>query len=189
MEKEPHVFEEDDEAFLRSLNALLEEPEPQETQAPQDAPMPKKPQVGKKRMPPKTGGFWKKLGIGTAIAAAVALDKIHALGAKAAVSVKPNTPASAVLPFLDKVDMILVMTVEPGFGGQSFLENQMEKLAALGALCAERNPECLLEVDGGVNAQTGALCRQSGANVLVAGSAFFKAKDKAAFVKEIEAAV
>ena len=119
----------------------------------------------------------------------LALDKIHALGAKAAVSVKPNTPASAVLPFLDKVDMILVMTVEPGFGGQSFLENQMEKLAALRALCAERNPECLLEVDGGVNAQTGALCRQSGANVLVAGSAFFKAKDKAAFVKEIEAAV
>ena len=73
MEKEPHVFEEDDEAFLRSLKALLEEPEPQETQAPQDAPMPKKPQVGKKKMPPKTGGFWKKLGIGTAIAAAVAL--------------------------------------------------------------------------------------------------------------------
>lgn len=73
MEKEPHVFEEDDEAFLRSLNALLEEPEPQETQAPQDAPMSKKPQVGKKKMPPKTGGFWKKLGIGVAIAAAVAL--------------------------------------------------------------------------------------------------------------------
>lgn len=73
MEKEPHVFEEDDEAFLRSLNALLEEPEPQETQPPRDAPMPRKPQVGKKKMPPKTGGFWKKLGIGTAIAAAVAL--------------------------------------------------------------------------------------------------------------------
>ena len=73
MEKEPHVFEEDDEAFLRSLNALLEEPEPQETQAPQNAPMPKKPQDGKKKMPPKAGGFWKKLGIGTAIAAAVAL--------------------------------------------------------------------------------------------------------------------
>lgn len=73
MEKEPHVFEEDDEAFLRSLNALLEEPEPQETQPPQDAPMPKKPQAGNKKMPPKTGGFWKKLGIGAAIAAAVAL--------------------------------------------------------------------------------------------------------------------
>ena len=73
MEKEPHVFEEDDESFLRSLNALLEEPEPQETQAPQAAPMPTKPQVGKKKMPPKPGGFWKKLGIGVAIAAAVAL--------------------------------------------------------------------------------------------------------------------
>lgn len=118
-----------------------------------------------------------------------ALKKIRANGVRAAVSVKPKTPAEAVLPFLPYCDLILVMTVEPGFGGQSFLENQMEKLAALGALCAERNPECLLEVDGGVNAQTGALCRQSGANVLVAGSAFFKAKDKAAFVKEIEAAV
>lgn len=73
MEKEPHVFEEDDEAFLRSLNALLEEPEPQGTQPPQEAPMPKKPQAGNKKMPPKTGGFWKKLGIGAAIAAAVAL--------------------------------------------------------------------------------------------------------------------
>lgn len=118
-----------------------------------------------------------------------ALKMIRRKGVRAAVSIKPGTPASAVDPYMDLMDMILVMTVEPGFGGQSFLENQMEKLAALGALCAERNPECLLEVDGGVNAQTGALCRQSGANVLVAGSAFFKAKDKAAFVKEIEAAV
>lgn len=118
-----------------------------------------------------------------------ALKMIRRKGVRAAVSIKPGTPASAVDPYMDLMDMILVMTVEPGFGGQSFLENQMEKLAALGALCAERNPECLLEVDGGVNAQTGALCRQSGANVLVAGSAFFKAKDKAAFVKEIEATV
>ena len=85
MEKEPHVFEEDDEAFLRSLNALLEEPEPQETQAPQNAPMPKKPQDGKKKMPPKAGGFWKKLGIGTAIAAAVALA--CALGIPAVTSI------------------------------------------------------------------------------------------------------
>ena len=118
-----------------------------------------------------------------------AIDKIHAKGKKAGVVLKPGTPAEAVLPYVEKVELILVMTVEPGFGGQSFLENQMEKLAALRALCAERNPECLLEVDGGVNAQTGALCKQSGANVLVAGSAFFKAKDRAAFVKEIEAAV
>lgn len=116
----------------------------------------------------------------------LALDKIHALGKKAAVSVKPNTPAQAVLPYLDKVDMILVMTVEPGFGGQSFMENQMEKLSALRDLCAARNPGCLLEVDGGVNAETGELCKGNGARVLVAGSAFFKAEDKTAFVKAIE---
>lgn len=116
----------------------------------------------------------------------LALEKIHAMGAKAAVSLKPGTPAQAALPYLDKVDMILVMTVEPGFGGQSFMEDQMEKLSALHDLCRERNPECLLEVDGGVNAATGALCKQNGAQVLVAGSAFFKAEDKAAFVRAIE---
>ena len=116
----------------------------------------------------------------------LALEKIHAMGAKAAVSLKPGTPAQAALPYLDKVDMILVMTVEPGFGGQSFMADQMEKLSALRALCRERNPECLLEVDGGVNAATGALCKQNGAQVLVAGSAFFKAEDKAAFVRAIE---
>ena len=116
----------------------------------------------------------------------LALDKIHAMGAKAAVSVKPNTPAEAVKPYLSKVDMILVMTVEPGFGGQSFMENQMEKLAALKALCDRENPRCLLEVDGGVNLVTAEMCKHSGAQVLVAGSAFFKAEDKKAFVKAVE---
>ena len=116
----------------------------------------------------------------------LALDKIQALGKKCAVSVKPGTPAEAVLPYLDRVDMILVMTVEPGFGGQSFMEGQMPKLRALRALCAEKNPACLLEVDGGVNLQTAAVCKASGANVLVAGSAFFKAEDKAAFVRAVE---
>ena len=116
----------------------------------------------------------------------LALDKIHAMGAKAAVSVKPNTPAEAVKPYLSKVDMILVMTVDPGFGGQSFMENQMEKLAALKALCDRENPRCLLEVDGGVNLVTAETCKHSGAQVLVAGSAFFKAEDKEAFVKAVE---
>ena len=116
----------------------------------------------------------------------LALEKIHALGAKAAVSVKPNTPAEAVEPYLTKVDMILVMTVEPGFGGQSFLENQMEKLAKLKEMCAASNPGCLLEVDGGVNLQTAEVCKRSGAQVLVAGSAFFKAEDKRGFVEAVE---
>ena len=116
----------------------------------------------------------------------LALEKIHALGAKAAVSVKPNTPAQAVLPYIDRVDRILVMTVEPGFGGQSFMENQMEKLSALRQLCRERNPQCLLEVDGGVNRDTAKLCKANGAQVLVAGSAFFKAEDKKGFVEDVE---
>ena len=116
----------------------------------------------------------------------LALEKIHAMGAKAAVSVKPNTPAQAVLPYLDRVDMILVMTVEPGFGGQSFMENQMEKLSTLRQLCRERNPRCLLEVDGGVNRDTAKLCKANGAQVLVAGSAFFKAEDKKGFVEDVE---
>ena len=116
----------------------------------------------------------------------LALDKIRALGKKCAVSLKPGTPAEAVLPYLDRVDMILVMTVEPGFGGQSFMENQMPKLRALRDLCAEKNPNCLLEVDGGVNLQTAVVCKASGADVMVAGSAFFKAEDKAAFVRTVE---
>ena len=116
----------------------------------------------------------------------LALDKIHALGKKCAVSLKPGTPAEAVLPYLDRVDMILVMTVEPGFGGQSFMEDQMPKLRALWDLCAGKTPNCLLEVDGGVNLQTAVACKASGADVLVAGSAFFKAADKAAFVRAVE---
>lgn len=116
----------------------------------------------------------------------LALDKIHAMGAKAAVSVKPNTPAEAVKPYLSKVDMILVMTVEPGFGGQSFMADMMPKVSEIRRYIDARNPACELEVDGGVNAQTARLCTAAGANVLVAGSAFFKAEDKAAFVKAIK---
>lgn len=115
----------------------------------------------------------------------LALDKIHALGAKAAVSVKPNTPASAVLPFLDKVDMILVMTVEPGFGGQKFMTDQMPKVAAIRKLINERNPACELEVDGGVAPDTCQTCIDAGANVLVAGSAVYKAEDIPARIKEL----
>ena len=118
----------------------------------------------------------------------LALDKIHALGKKAAVSVKPNTPAQAVLPYLDKVDMILVMTVEPGFGGQSFMENQMEKLSALRDLCAARNPGCLLEVDGGINFKTAPLVKAAGANVLVAGSGIYGQEDRAAAIQALREA-
>jgi ribulose-phosphate 3-epimerase len=115
-----------------------------------------------------------------------ALDKIHALGCKAGVVLKPRTPAEAAIPYLEKCDMILVMTVEPGFGGQKFMADMMPKVRKLRSMLDEVNPGCLLEVDGGVDAQTCSVCKENGANVLVAGSAYFKAPDRAAFVKEIQ---
>ena len=115
-----------------------------------------------------------------------ALDKIRALGCKAAISLKPKTPAEAAIPYLQKCDMILVMTVEPGFGGQRFMHGMMPKLNKLRRMVDEVNPGCILAVDGGVDANTHSLCKQNGANMLVAGSAYFKAKDRAAFVKMIQ---
>ena len=115
-----------------------------------------------------------------------ALRRIRENGVRAAISVKPKTPAEAVLPYLPYCDLILVMTVEPGFGGQSFMADMMPKVSEIRRYIDARNPACELEVDGGVNAQTARLCTAAGANVLVAGSAFFKAEDKAAFVKAIK---
>ena len=115
-----------------------------------------------------------------------ALDKIHALGCKAGIVLKPKTPAEAAIPYLEKCDMILVMTVEPGFGGQSFMADQMPKVAQLKEWMEDINPDCLIEVDGGVDANTHAICKENGANVLVAGSAYFKAADRAAFVKLVQ---
>lgn len=116
-----------------------------------------------------------------------ALDRIQALGAKPAISLKPGTPAEAAKPFLEKCAMILVMTVEPGFGGQKFMADMMGKLRTLRTWLDEVNPACLLEVDGGVDAVTAPICKENGAEVLVAGSAYFKAADKSAFVKHIQA--
>ncbi len=116
-----------------------------------------------------------------------ALDKIHALGCKAGIVLKPRTPAEAAIPYLSKCDLILVMTVEPGFGGQKFMADMMPKLKALRAMLEEVNPGCLLEVDGGVDANTCGICKENGADVLVAGSAYFKAADRTAFVKAIQA--
>ena len=116
-----------------------------------------------------------------------ALDKIHAMGAKAGIVLKPKTPVEAAIPYLEKCDMILVMTVEPGFGGQSFMADQMPKVAQLREWLDDVNPECLVEVDGGVDLKTAPVCKEAGAQVLVSGSAYFKAADKPAFVREIQA--
>ena len=102
-----------------------------------------------------------------------AIDKIHAKGKKAGVVIK----ASAVLPFIDKVELILVMTVEPGFGGQKFMADMMPKVQTVRGYIDALNPACELEVDGGVDAQTCKLCIAAGANVLVAGSSVYKSAD------------
>ena len=115
-----------------------------------------------------------------------ALEKIHAKGKRAGIVLKPNTRAEAALPYLKACDIVLVMTVEPGFGGQSFMADMMPKVQAIRAYIDEQNPDCELEVDGGVNEQTAKICTAAGANVLVAGSAFFKAEDKAAFVRAVK---
>ena len=87
-----------------------------------------------------------------------------------------------MLPYLPLCSLILVMTVEPGFGGQSFMADMMPKVQAIRSCIDARNPACELEVDGGINEQTGKICTAAGANVLVAGSAYFQAPDRAAFV-------
>ena len=115
-----------------------------------------------------------------------ALEKIKAMGVRAAISIKPNTPAEAVLPFIHLCDMILVMTVEPGFGGQSFKEEVMPKLKAVRGYIDQMNPGCELEIDGGVNYTTAELGKANGANVLVAGSAFFNAPNPLAFAHTIK---
>ncbi len=115
-----------------------------------------------------------------------ALDKIHALGCKAGIVLKPKTPAEAAIPYLEKCDMILIMTVEPGFGGQKFMADMMPKVKKLRAMLDKVNPACVLEVDGGVDAETHAVCKENGAEVLVAGSAYFKATDREEFVKIIQ---
>ncbi len=115
-----------------------------------------------------------------------ALELIRSMGVKPGIVVKPNTPAEAIAEFLPLVDLVLVMTVEPGFGGQKFMANMMPKVKQLRAMLDEVNPGCYLEVDGGVDLETGEICKANGANVLVAGSAFYKAADKKAFVQKIE---
>lgn len=115
-----------------------------------------------------------------------AIAKAHELGKKAGVTVKPKTPAEAVLPFINEVELVLVMTVEPGFGGQSFMYDQLEKIKKIRAIIDENNPACELEADGGIDAVTAPLARDAGCNVLVAGSAVFGKPDRAAAIKAIK---
>lgn len=115
------------------------------------------------------------------------LELIRSMGVKPGIVVKPKTPAEDIAEFLPMVDMVLVMTVEPGFGGQKFMADMMPKLKHLRTMLDEVNPACHLEVDGGVDLNTMITCKENGADVLVAGSAYFGSADKAAFTKAMEA--
>ena len=114
-----------------------------------------------------------------------AIKRAKELGKKTGITVKPKTPAEAVMPFIELVDLILVMTVEPGFGGQSFMYDQLPKIAEIRRLIDLHNPSCELEVDGGVDAKTAKLVKEAGADVLVAGSAVFGKADRAEAINAI----
>lgn len=115
------------------------------------------------------------------------LQVIRGLGKKAGVSLNPSTPAAAVEHVLDKIDLILVMSVNPGFGGQAFIPAQIEKIRRLRAMIGARPIE--IEVDGGINAETAPAVVGAGATVLVAGSSVFKGKDYTATIGALRAAV
>ena len=116
---------------------------------------------------------------------AAAIEIARKLGKKTGVTVKPNTPAEAVLPFLPAVDLILVMTVEPGFGGQHFMPNMLPKIETIRGYIEKSNRDCELEVDGGIDPETAPLVKRAGANVLVAGSAVFNRPDRSLAIREI----
>lgn len=106
-------------------------------------------------------------------------------GKKVGLSVKPKTPAAVLLPYLDLIDLVLVMTVEPGFGGQKFMADQLPKIQMLREMLSQLNPECLVEVDGGIDPTTAPLVKEAGATVLVAGSAVFGKADRTEAIEKI----
>ncbi len=115
------------------------------------------------------------------------LRHIRSLGKKTAVTLKPATPAEASFPYLEQVDMVLVMTVEPGFGGQSFMADMMPKVTALRREIDRRNLPVRLEVDGGIGEKTAPIAAAAGADVAVIGSALFNAADPQALVRQVQA--
>ena len=115
-----------------------------------------------------------------------ALHCVHLIresGAKVGVSIKPKTPVESLRPILSEVDMVLVMSVEPGFGGQKFIPEALDRIRELRTMAEKLNPELLIEVDGGISSENAHLLYEAGANVLVAGSSVFKAEDPEAEIR------
>ena len=114
-----------------------------------------------------------------------AIDELQKMGKRAGLSVKPGTPAEALTPYIDTLDMVLVMTVEPGFGGQEFIPAMLPKITELRRIIDGRKLNCEIEVDGGIDPVTAGLCIEAGASVLVSGSDVFGAADRAARIEQI----
>ena len=117
-----------------------------------------------------------------------AIEMVRRCGKKVGLAVKPKTPAEVLFPYLAMLDLILVMTVEPGFGGQKFMADMLPKIQTLRSFIEQNQLACELEVDGGIDAHTSPLVKAAGANVLVAGSAVFKLQDRAAAIQMIREA-
>lgn len=115
------------------------------------------------------------------------IDLILASGKKAGLSVKPKTPVEAVYPYLDKLSMVLVMTVEPGFGGQSFMEDMMPKVSAVRTEIDRRGLDVDIQVDGGINKDTISIAAKAGANVFVSGNAIFSSDDAEKTIADFKA--
>lgn len=109
------------------------------------------------------------------------INTIHKYGKKVGLSIKPNTEVNAILPYIDLIDQVLVMTVEPGFGGQSFIFETMKKVSKIKEIIISKNCSIDIEVDGGVNSNTLLVAQESGANIFVLGTAFFKCVDPCEF--------
>ena len=105
------------------------------------------------------------------------INIIHACGAKAGLSIKPKTPVEVLTPFLEDLDLVLIMSVEPGFGGQSFIPDALDKIRYLRQVIDGNDYQCLIEVDGGINDKTGQLCKEAGVDIVVAGSYLFGKED------------
>ena len=116
------------------------------------------------------------------------INKIKAAGKKVAISLKPATPAEVLKPFLSYLDMVLIMTVEPGFGGQKFMTDMMAKVSKVREMIREGGYDIDVQVDGGINAETTAIAAAAGANVLVAGSSIFGAPDAVKAISDIRLA-
>ena len=114
------------------------------------------------------------------------INLIRELGAKVGISIKPKTGVAEIADFIPLIDQVLVMSVEPGFGGQEFMYNSLEKIEAISVLREKLNKDLLIIVDGGINKETAALCKEAGADILVAGSYVFNSDDPCARIESLK---